>query len=146
LLYAIKLQKRVIFIVLTAIIVVAAFNIMSTLVMMMNEKKREMSILKAMGMRHGQSMAVFVSVGGIIGGAGAVAGLALGIFLGQVIARTRLIELPADIYFFSYLPVDMRPSTLLFVGAAALGVALLATLYPSWQVAKESPVEGLRYE
>lgn len=146
LLYAIKLQKAVIFIVLTSIIVVAAFNIMSTLVMMMSEKKREMSILKAMGMTPRQSKAIFIFVGGIIGVAGALAGLMLGVFLSQVLAHTQFIKLPPDIYFFSYIPVDIRPLTLLLVAACATVVALLATVYPAYRVAVESPVEGLRYE
>lgn len=146
LLYAIKLQKAVIFLVLTAIIVVAAFNIMSTLVMMMSEKKREMSILKAMGMARKQSAAIFISVGSIIGGAGAVAGIALGLLLSQILAHTSFIDLPPDIYFFSYLPVDVRPITLVIVGGCAMVVALLATIYPAYRVAVESPVEGLRYE
>ena len=146
LLYAVKLQKVVIFIVLTAIIVVAAFNIMSTLVMMMSEKKREMSILKAMGMARRQSAAIFVSVGSIIGGAGAFAGIALGLLLSQILAKTSFIKLPPDVYFFSYLPVDVRPSTLIIVTISAMVVALLATIYPAYRVAVESPVEGLRYE
>ncbi len=146
LLYAIRLQKAVIFVILTAIIVVAAFNIMSTLMMMMSEKKREMSILKAMGMSGRQSSSVFMLVGGIIGVSGAVAGVALGCLLGFVLSRTRFIHLPPDVYFISYLPVDIRPSTLLVVFFSASLIALLATLYPSWQVAAQSPVEGLRYE
>lgn len=146
LLYAIRLQKSVIFIILTAIIVVAAFNILSTLMMMMSEKKKEMSILKAMGLSPRQSSGVFISVGLIIGVAGAVAGLALGLALGEILAKTRFIELPPDIYFISYLPVDVRLPTLALIAGSAVLVALLATLYPGWRVAKESPVEGLRYE
>lgn len=146
LLYAIRLQKAVIFIILTAIIVVAAFNIMSTLMMMMSEKKKEMSILKAMGLSPKQSSGVFISVGLIIGVSGAAAGIALGLFLGLVLSKTRFIELPPDIYFISYLPVDVRAPTLVLIAACAVLVALLATLYPGYRVAKESPVEGLRYE
>jgi lipoprotein-releasing system permease protein len=146
LLYAIRLQKAVIFIILTAIIVVAAFNIMSTLMMMMSEKKKEMSILKAMGLSPRQSSGVFISVGLIIGISGAIAGIALGLTLGLILSKTRFIELPPDIYFISYLPVDVRLPTLLLIAACAVLVALLATLYPGWRVAKESPVEGLRYE
>lgn len=146
LLYAIKLQKAIIFIVLTSIIVVAAFNIMSTLVMMMNEKKREMSILKAMGLKNRQAAGVFVLVGGIIGATGAICGAALGILIGQILKHTKLIDLPPDIYFFSYLPVDMQPTTLLIIMALSLLIAILATIYPSWMVMRESPVEGLRYE
>lgn len=146
LLYAVKLQKAVIFVILTAIILVAAFNIMSTLMMMMSEKKKEMSILKAMGLSPRRSSLIFLRVGLLIGLSGAVAGLALGLFLCLVLAKTRFIHLPADVYFISYLPVEVRPGTLLLIAGCAVVVALLATLYPSYRVAKESPVEGLRYE
>ena len=144
--YAVRLQKTVIFIILTAIIVVAAFNIMSTLMMMMSEKRKEMSILKAMGLSPRSSASVFVRVGLWIGVSGAVAGLALGLLIAVVLSKTRFIQLPPDVYFISYLPVDLRPITLLGIAFCALVVALVATLYPSYQVASESPVEGLRYE
>jgi lipoprotein-releasing system permease protein len=146
LLYAVRLQKAVIFVILTAIIVVAAFNIMSTLMMMMSEKKREMAILKAMGLSPRQSSRVFVRVGLMIGISGAAAGVCLGLILALVLAKTRFIELPPDVYFISYLPVDVRISTLSIIAVCAVVVALLATLYPAYQVAAESPVEGLRYE
>jgi lipoprotein-releasing system permease protein len=146
LLYAIRLQKAVIFVILTAIIIVAAFNIMSTLVMMMSEKKREMSILKAMGLSPRRAATVYMTVGGIIGVSGAVAGVALGGLLSGILAKTRFIHLPPDVYFISYLPVDVRMDTLLVVFACATAIALFATVYPSWQVAVQSPVEGLRYE
>ena len=146
LLYAIRLQKAVIFVILTAIVVVAAFNIMSTLVMMMSEKKKEMSILKAMGMSPKQSARVFVMVGFIIGASGALAGICLGLILCLILSKTRFIQLPPDVYFISYLPVDVHLPTLLLIGASAIFVAFVATLYPSWRVAAESPVEGLRYE
>ncbi|MGE3260568.1 MAG: FtsX-like permease family protein [Bacteriovoracia bacterium] len=144
--YAVRLQKAVIFVILTAIIVVAAFNIMSTLMMMMSEKKKEMSILKAMGLSPRQSSRVFVRVGLWIGLSGAVAGLSLGLLLATILAKTKFIQLPPDVYFISYLPVDLRPATLLVIAGCAVLVALLATLYPAYQVANESPVEGLRYE
>mgnify|MGYP003337544663 CR=1 FL=1 len=146
LLYAVKLQKAVIFVILTAIIIVAAFNIMSTLMMMMSEKKKEMSILKAMGLSPRRSAGIFMRVGMLIGLSGATAGITLGLFLCGILAKTRLIRLPADIYFISYLPVDVRPQTLLVIAACAVVVAMLATLYPSYRIAVESPVEGLRYE
>lgn len=146
LLYAVRLQKAVIFVILTAIIIVAAFNIMSTLMMMMSEKKKEMSILKAMGLSPRRSSEVFLRVGLLIGLSGAVAGISLGLLLCLVLAKTRFIQLPADVYFISYLPVEVQPGTLLLISGCAVVVALLATLYPSYRVAKESPVEGLRYE
>jgi len=146
LLYAVRLQKSVIFIILTAIILVAAFNIMSTLMMMMSEKKKEMSILKAMGLSPRKSSSIFLRVGLLIGLTGAAAGIALGLLICLVLAKTRFVTLPADVYFISYLPVDVRPATLGVIAACAVVVALLATLYPAYRVAMESPVEGLRYE
>jgi lipoprotein-releasing system permease protein len=146
LLYAVKLQKTVIFIILTAIIIVAAFNIMSTLMMMMSEKKKEMSILKAMGLSARKSAGVFFRVGILIGISGAVAGISLGLLICLVLAKTRLVKLPADVYFISYLPVDIQPLTLGLIAGCAVIVAILATLYPSIRIARESPVEGLRYE
>jgi lipoprotein-releasing system permease protein len=146
LLYAVRLQKAVIFVILTAIIIVAAFNIMSTLMMMMSEKKKEMSILKAMGLSPRRSSEVFLRVGLLIGLSGAVAGIALGLLICLVLAKTRFVTLPADIYFISYLPVDVQFATLGLIAVCAVVVALLATVYPSYVVAKESPVEGLRYE
>lgn len=146
LLYAVKLQKAVIFVILTAIILVAAFNIMSTLMMMMSEKRKEMSILKAMGLTPRASSGIFMRVGLLIGLSGAATGIALGLVICGILAKTRLIRLPADVYFISYLPVDVRPSTLLLIATCAVVVALAATLYPSYRIAVESPVEGLRYE
>jgi lipoprotein-releasing system permease protein len=146
LLYAVQLQKAVIFVILTAIIIVAAFNIMSTLMMMMSEKRKEMSILKAMGLSPRSSARVFLRVGMVIGTAGATAGIALGLLICLVLARTKFISLPANVYFISFLPIDVRPLTLSVIALAALIVALLATLYPAWIVGRESPVEGLRYE
>lgn len=146
LLYAVQLQKTVIFIILTAIILVAAFNIMSTLMMMMSEKKKEMSILKAMGLSPRKSANVFLKVGLLIGLSGAAAGIVLGLAICGFLAKTRFIKLPSDVYFISFLPVDVRPGTLLLIAGCAVVVALLATLYPSYRIAVESPVEGLRYE
>jgi lipoprotein-releasing system permease protein len=146
LLYAVRLQKAVIFVILTAIILVAAFNIMSTLMMMMSEKKKEMSILKAMGLSRRRSSEIFIRVGLLIGLSGAAAGVALGLLICVVLAKTHLVQLPSDVYFISFLPVDVRPGTLLLISACAVVVALLATLYPAYRVAAESPVEGLRYE
>jgi lipoprotein-releasing system permease protein len=144
--YAVRLQKAVIFVILTAIIVVAAFNIMSTLMMMMSEKRKEMAILKAMGLSARRSAHVFIRVGLWIGISGAVAGLSLGLLLAFTLAKTQFIQLPGDVYFISFLPVEVRPLTLVLISVCALVVALLATIYPSYQVASESPVEGIRYE
>jgi lipoprotein-releasing system permease protein len=99
-----------------------------------------------MGLSPRKSSGIFLRVGLMIGLSGAAAGIALGLVICGVLAKTRLIRLPADVYFISFLPVDVRPATLLFIAGCAVVVALLATLYPSYRIAVESPVEGLRYE
>ena len=99
-----------------------------------------------MGLSPRKSSGIFLRVGLLLGLTGAVAGIAFGLGICGVLAKTRFVRLPADIYFISYLPVDVRPITLFVISACAVVVALLATLYPSYRIAVESPVEGLRYE
>ncbi len=146
LLYAIKLQKIIIFIVLVSIILVAAFNIMSTLVIMTDEKKREMAILSAIGLLPRHATYIFMIIGGIIALSGSAAGVALGLGIAQFLAKTSFITLPPDIYFISYLPVNIHPATVGLVVGIAIVTALLATIYPSIRVARKSPIEVLRYE
>ncbi len=141
--YAIQLEKVVISIILTAIILVAAFNVVSTLMMMMHDKTREIAILKAMGFSSGQAFELFVWIGGGIGIVGAAVGSALGLLANQGLARSRLIELPADIYYIGFLPVLTRWSEVLWIVIGALAICLLATLYPAFRVARRSPLEGI---
>jgi lipoprotein-releasing system permease protein len=99
-----------------------------------------------MGLSPRKSAKIFMSVGLLIGLSGAVAGICIGLLLCFILSKTRFIHLPADIYFISYLPIDVRPITLLLISICAILVAFMATIYPSLRVAAESPVEGLRYE
>ena len=143
---AIKLQKVVIAIILTVIVLVSAFNVVSTLMMMIHDKTKEIAILKAMGFRKSQSFRLFVSIGMAMGVVGALSGVALGLGLAWVIRATRLIELPSDIYYIGFLPVVVRWSEIALIGGATLVIAFLATLYPAWRVARSKVLDGLRYE
>ena len=145
LLYAIKLEKVVISIILTVIVIVAAFNVVSTLMMMIHDKTREIAILKAMGFRASQSFRLFCLVGMGIGAVGTGVGVLLGLAINELIARTRLIDLPADIYYIGYLPVVVHWQEIALIGGLALLITFMATLSPAIQVSRRSPLEGIRY-
>jgi lipoprotein-releasing system permease protein len=144
--YAIKLEKVVIAIILTVIIIVAAFNVVSTLMMMIHDKTKEIAILKAMGFRPMQSFRLFCFIGVGIGAVGTVFGVAGGLGLGWILQRTHWIDLPADIYYIGFLPVVVRWKEVGIIALSALAISFLATLYPSLKVSRRSPLDGLRYE
>lgn len=144
--YAIKLEKVVIAIILTVIVIVAAFNVVSTLMMMIHDKTREIAILKAMGFRKGQSFGLFCMIGLGMGTVGTVLGVLLGLGVVSLLHKTRWIALPSDIYYISFLPVVVRWGEVGLIALAALLISFFATLYPGWKVAKRSPLDGLRYE
>jgi lipoprotein-releasing system permease protein len=141
---ALELEKIMMFIILVLIILVASFNIVSTLTMIVVEKGREIAILKAMGATPGRIMRIFMIDGLVIG----LAGVALGVPLGY--GASWLIQeyytLPGDVYYISKIPVKLLWQDVAAVSVAALAISLLATLYPSWRAAKLEPVEALRYE
>ncbi|MDH5526197.1 MAG: ABC transporter permease [Nitrospirota bacterium] len=141
---ALALEKAVMFIILTLIIVVAAFNIIGTLVMMVLEKGREIAILKAMGATGGDILKVFTLIGLMIGGAGVALGLPLGLSLCWAVMN--MYELPGDVYYISHIPVHLVWSDAVAVCGAAMLISLLAALYPAWQAGRMSPADGLRYE
>lgn len=144
--YAIKLEKAVIAIILTVIVIVAAFNVVSTLMMMIHDKTKEIAILKAMGMPARAGFTMFSWIGMAMGLVGAACGVGLGLLCNEALERTRLIDLPADIYYIGYLPVVTRWFEVGLIVLVALLISFLATLYPAWKVAKYPPLEGLRYE
>jgi lipoprotein-releasing system permease protein len=143
---ALALEKLVMFIILTLIILVASFNIVSNLIMIVIEKGREIAIMKAMGATNSGIMSIFMIHGLIIGVTGTIIGIIGGYILCQLLKTYQFIDLPADIYYLSYLPVKMNLFDFIAVPAAAILISFLATVYPSWQAAKMDPVEPLRYE
>jgi lipoprotein-releasing system permease protein len=143
---ALKLEKFAMFIILVLIILVASFNIVSTLIMNVIEKKREIAILKAMGATDKGIMTIFVLQGLLIGLLGTIIGVTGGYLLCYVLNTYQIIKLPADVYYLSHLPVKTKLSDFIAVSLSAIIISLLATIYPAWQAAKLNPVEPLRYE
>ncbi len=143
---ALKLEKTAMFIILALIVVVAAFNIAATLIMVVLEKSREIGVLKSMGATARTIRRIFVAEGMVIGGLGTAMGLIGGWGLCSLLERYRFIRLPSDVYYIDTLPVVMEPAVFLTVAGCALALCFLATLYPSWQAARMDPVEILRYE
>lgn len=144
--YAIQLEKAVIAIILTVIILVAAFNVVSTLMMMIRDKTKEMSILKAMGLRRSETFQLFAMIGLTIGAVGIAIGIAAGLVLNFILFETKLITLPADIYYIGFLPVSVNASEIGLIAILALFIVLLAALYPSLRASTQSPMDGIRFE
>ncbi|MFH1700706.1 MAG: FtsX-like permease family protein [Candidatus Zixiibacteriota bacterium] len=138
------LEKVGMFIALSLIMAVAAFNIISTLVMIVMEKRHEIGILKTMGSVPGAIRRIFMRIGIVIGVVGCLLGWLLGYLLCWIQVRFNVIELPPDIYFISSLPVDIRLLDFMLVGFAAIALCFLATLYPAGRAARLSVVKVLR--
>ena len=143
---ALKLEKFAMFIILILIILVASFNIVSTLIMNVIEKKREIAILKAMGASDKGIMSIFMLQGLLIGIFGTIIGVAGGYLLSYLLNTYQIIKLPADVYYLSHLPVKTKLFDFVVVSLSAIVISFLATIYPAWQAAKLNPVEPLRYE
>ncbi len=143
---ALKLEKITMFVILVLIILVASFNIVSTLIMIVVEKSREIAILKSMGATRAGIMKIFMINGTVIGLVGTAIGVLGGYLLCVFIKTSDLIRLPSDVYYISHLPVRMDPYEFVAVSAAAMLISFSATLYPSWQAAKLDPLDALRYE
>ena len=143
---ALKLEKLVMFIILALIILVAAFNIVSSLIMVVMEKTKDIAVLKSMGATAGSIMKIFVLEGLIIGAVGTTLGLIGGVGLCEILRKYQFIHLPSDVYYISSLPVLMKGLDILLIVVAAIGITFVATLYPAWQASRLDPVEALRYE
>jgi len=139
------LQKLMMYVILTLIIVVAAFNVASALIMMVKEKTKDIAIMKAMGATHTSLKKIFLGKGMVIGSVGVSIGVLAGLGVCLVLSQYPFIELPGDVYFLTTLPVELD---LLDVGAIVLGTLLicaLASFYPAKQAAKMNPVDAIRY-
>jgi len=151
---AIQVERNVMFLILTLIIVVAAFNIISSMIMLVKDKGKDIAILRTMGATRGTIMRIFFLAGASVGSIGTLAGLGLGLAFAHNIETIRQwiqgltgAELfAAEIYFLSRLPAVVNPGEVTAVVLMGLGLSFLATLYPAWRAARLDPAEALRYE
>ena len=151
---AVEIEKRMMFIILTLIILVAAINIISTLVVAVTDKQADIAILRTLGARPGSVMQIFIVQGMVIGAVGTVAGTVLGIITAlNIDVIVPAIEnalgfrfLSKDVYLIPELPSDLQSGDVIAITAMAFALSFLATLYPSWRAARLNPAEALRYE
>ncbi len=151
---AVKTEKTVMWVILSLIIAVAAFNIISMLVMVVTDKQADIAILKTMGARGGVIMRIFIVQGSLIGIIGTVLGVVGGIMLARNISLVvPVLEgffgfslFPADIYYITELPSDLQRSDVIKFASMSLAMSLLCTIYPAWRAAKTNPAEALSYE
>ncbi len=151
---AIKMEKKVMSLILLLMVAVAAFNIVSTLIMVVTDKRADIAILKTQGLTSGSVMGIFMVLGTIIGMIGTVLGVICGVLLAKNVATiVKHIEesfhikfLDAKVYYISELPSELIWSDVYAIAAMAFLLSLLATIYPAWQAAKINPAEVLRYE
>ena len=143
---ALKLEKFAMGLILSLIILVAAFNIVSTLVMVVVNRTREIGILKAMGLTRKDTLRTFMYQGIWIGAIGTLAGLTLGLTLAFLIEEYQLIPFPAEVYFIDRLPVTISVSDVAWIAAVSMLISLLATIYPARQASSLEPVDAIRHE
>ncbi len=151
---AIKTEKRVMFFILLLIVTVAAFNIVSTLVMLVNDKRPDIAIMRTLGMSPSQVMGVFVVQGMLIGALGTLLGVVCGVALAtnvdvivpwlEQLFHTKFLA--ADVYYITELPSDLRIRDVIIIAIVSFMASVLMTIYPAWQAARTSPAEALRYE
>ena len=151
---AVQVEKNVMFLILTLIILVAAFNVVSSLIMMVKDKTRDIAILRTIGAGRGAVMRIFLMAGASVGVTGTVIGVVLGVVFclniqriqGWVEAATGTAVFNPEVYYLAHLPSRLDPVEVVQVVVMALALSLLATLYPSWRAARTDPVEALRHE
>ncbi len=143
---ALKLEKIGMFLILAMVVLIGSFSIITSLVMMVMEKTRDIAILMSMGATPGMIRRIFMLQGTIIGVVGTLAGYAAGISFAMLLKRYQFIKLPHGVYSLDHLPVLLSVSDIAVVGGSALALCFLATIYPARQAARLEPVEALRYE
>jgi lipoprotein-releasing system permease protein len=143
---ALKLEKLGMGVILLLIVLVAAFNIVSTLTMVVADKTKEIGILKAMGMPASSIRRIFFAQGLVIGVVGTVLGLALGFGAALALDKYQFIKLDAQVYFIDHLPVTTQPSDVVWIILASIAIAAVATVYPSVQASRLFPIEAIRHE
>ncbi|GAC1340241.1 MAG: lipoprotein-releasing ABC transporter permease subunit [Acetobacteraceae bacterium] len=151
---AVQVERNVMFLILTLIILVAAFNVISSLIMMVKDKTRDIAVLRTFGAGRGAVMRIFLMCGASVGVTGTVVGVVIGVLFclnieaiqGWVEAVTGASVFNPEVYYLTHLPAKLNPREVVQVMLMALGLSLLATLYPSWRAAQTDPVEALRHE
>jgi len=143
---ALRLEKIVMSLILIIMILVAAFSIICTLIMIVMEKGKDIAILKSMGASSKNIMKIFMLEGIVIGGIGTILGLLSGFLLCWLLGKYQFISLPGDVYYITTLPVKMRVLDFVIVSLSAFFITILSTLYPSYQASRLRPAEAIRYE
>ena len=143
---ALKLEKIGMFIILAMVVLIGSFSIVTTLVMLVMEKTRDIAILMSMGATKGMIRRIFMLQGTIIGLVGTLLGYILGIGLALLLQRYQFIKLPPGVYTLDHLPILLDWADIAIVGISAMTLCFLATIYPARQAARLEPAEALRYE
>ena len=151
---AVKVEQNVMFLILTLIILVAAFNVISSLIMMVKDKTRDIAVLRTIGAGRGAILRIFLMCGASVGVTGTIVGVVIGVLFclniqsiqGWVEAVTGARVFNPEVYYLTHLPARLNPSEVIQVVVMALALSLLATIYPSWRAARTDPVEALRHE
>ena len=143
---ALKLEKIGMFILLAMVVLIGSFSIVATLVMLVMEKTRDIAVMMSMGATQAMIRRIFMLQGAIIGLVGTLLGYALGLSVGWLLKKYQFIKLPENVYTLDHLPIIITTSDVLIIGAAAMLLCFLATLYPSRQASRLKPAEALRYE
>lgn len=151
---SIQITKSILFVILLMVVAVAAFNIVSTLVMVVKDKQADIAILRTVGAKPSSILRIFVTQGTIVGVAGTLAGVLLGVLValnlesivGFFESVLGIKFLAADVYFISDLPSELQSGDVIRIASIALALALVSTLYPAWVAARTAPAEALRYD